>query len=107
MPTPSFRGSCETYEESLTGGRVFSMYCSSCHNARSLAERPFSNYQNVIAHMRTRANLTDAEYEKLMDFLERFHDIPPANPSVTPSPNRPVFAQPVSELRGEPAAPGP
>ena len=25
------------------------MYCNQCHNARALAERPFSNYQNVAA----------------------------------------------------------
>ena len=107
MPAPRLVGADQTYEGSLTGGRVFSMYCSACHNARSLAERPFANYQNVAAHMRTRANLTDTEYHKLMDFLERFHDIPPANPSVTPSPTRPVFAQPISEPNGEAAPPGP
>ena len=57
--------------------------------------------------MRTRANLTDTEYEKLIDFLQRFHDVPPPHPSVTPSPTRPVFPQPISELRGEAAAAGP
>jgi hypothetical protein len=107
MPAPSLLGAGESYEESLTGGRVFAMYCSACHNARSLAERPFSNYQNVAAHMRTRANLTDTEYDKLMDFLERFHDVPPHNPSVTPSPTRPVFPQPIAELRGEAVVPAP
>ena len=33
----------ETYEDSLTGGQVFAMYCTECHNARALAERPFAN----------------------------------------------------------------
>ena len=39
----------ETFEDSLTGGEVFAMYCNQCHNARALGERPFANYQNVAA----------------------------------------------------------
>src|SRR5437762_2066617 len=50
-------GNCDCYEDSLTGGQVFTMYCSYCHNAPTLAERPFSNYKNVASHMRVRANL--------------------------------------------------
>src|SRR5580704_8713321 len=63
MPSPA-KGECETYEDSLTGGQVFSMYCSYCHNAPSLAERNFANFKNVAAHMRVRANLTGKEYAK-------------------------------------------
>ena len=57
------------------------MYCNQCHNARSLAERPFANYQNVAAHMRVRAQFTGEEYEKLMEFLRRWHDVPAAHPA--------------------------
>jgi hypothetical protein len=78
---------------------VFSMYCAYCHNAPSLAERPFSNYKNVAVHMRVRANLTGKEYAKLMEFLRRWHDIPPPTPPVEPSPKRFFFAQPIPELR--------
>src|SRR5260370_42677778 len=53
---------CDCYEDSLSGGTIFTMYCSYCHNAPNLAERPFSNYRNVAAHMRVRANLTGKEY---------------------------------------------
>src|SRR5262245_24764973 len=63
-PAPQADG-CDCYEDSLTGGQVFQMYCSYCHNAPTLAERPFSNFQNVAAHMRQRANLTGKEYAKL------------------------------------------
>ena len=31
MPAPSLLRAGETYEQSLTGGRVFTMYCSACH----------------------------------------------------------------------------
>jgi hypothetical protein len=90
---------CGCYEDSLTGGQVFTMYCSYCHNAPSLAERPFSNYRNVAAHMRVRANLTGKEYAKLMEFLRRWNDIPPPSPPPEPSPKRLTFSQPIQELR--------
>jgi hypothetical protein len=99
-PRPGSDG--ETYEDSLTGGEVFAMYCNQCHNARALGERPFANYQNVLAHMRVRANFTGEEYEKLQAFLQRWHDVPqPPTPPVEPSPKRLIFAQPVAELRDE------
>src|SRR5262245_46812905 len=58
MPSPFSAEAGDCYEGSLTGGQVFSMYCAACHNARTLAERPFANYKNAAAHMRVRANLT-------------------------------------------------
>lgn len=94
-----------SYEDSLTGGQVFTMYCSYCHNAPSLAERPFSNFQNVSAHMRVRANLTGKEYAKLNAWLRRWHDVPPPNPPPAPSPKRLIFSQPTPELQKPAAAP--
>ena len=79
MPSPArVAEACDCYEDSLTGGQVFEMYCSSCHNAPTLAERPYAQFRNVAAHMRVRANLTGKEYAKLMEFLRRWHDIPPS-----------------------------
>jgi hypothetical protein len=106
MPSPARQAeACDCYEDSLTGGQVFSMYCGYCHNAPQLAERPFSNFQNVAAHMRVRANLTGKEYAKLMEFLRRWHDVPPPHPPVEPSPKRFIFGQWIPELR--PKAPAP
>jgi hypothetical protein len=99
QPRPD--GDAETFEDSLTGGEVFSMYCNQCHNARALAERPFANYQNAAAHMRVRAQFTGEEYEKLLEFLRRFHDVPQPTPPPEPSPKRQIFPQPISELREE------
>jgi hypothetical protein len=104
MPRPG--QGAETFEESLTGGEVFAMYCNQCHNARALGERPFGNYQNVAAHMRVRANITGEEYEKLLEFLRRWHDVPQPTPPVEPSPKRLIFPQPMAELRDE-IAPAP
>src|SRR5438067_4709069 len=100
MPSPETAGAnCDCYEDSLTGGQVFTMYCSYCHNAPALAERPFSNYQNVAAHMRVRANLTGKEYAKLLEFLQRWADVPEAKTPLEPSPTRLTFSQPMNELR--------
>jgi hypothetical protein len=91
----------ESYEDSLSGGEVFAMYCNQCHNARALGERPLSNYQNVAAHMRVRANLTGVEYTKLQEFLRRWNDVTPPTPPVEPSPKRLIYGQPINELRDE------
>ena len=99
-PGPGSGEDC-SYESRLQGHRVFEMYCASCHNARTLSERPFSNYQNVAQHMRVRANLTGEEYAKLMAFMRRWHDVPPPGQGEPPSPKRFFFSQPVQELKGK------
>jgi hypothetical protein len=105
MPSPLKAAQADCcYEDSLTGGKIFSMYCGACHNPRSLAERPFSNYKNVSQHMRVRGNLTGKEYAKLMAWLRRWHDVPPPNPPVEPSPKKLTFSQPIAELEKQPPA---
>lgn len=86
------------------GGRLFTLYCGSCHNARALSERPFSNYEVATAHMRDQAYLTGKEYRQIIQFLRRWHDVGPATPDVEPSPKRLIFSQPISELREDAAA---
>ena len=98
-PSPAKETCC--YEDSLTGGQVFEMYCSYCHNAPSLAERPYGQFRNVAAHMRLRANLTGKEYAKVLEFLRRWHDVGPEHPPLEPSPKRFFFSQPIQELRDE------
>jgi hypothetical protein len=117
MPSPASGQGGHSYEDSLTGGKVFSMYCSECHNPPALSERNFANFKNVASHMRVRANLTGKEYAALMEFLARWHDVPPPNPTPAPSPKRFIFTQPIAELKEEgkagadgaaaPAPPGP
>jgi hypothetical protein len=96
---PDQPGCNNCYEDSLTGGKIFSMYCSYCHNAPAVAERPFSNFQNVAAHMRVRANLTGKEYAKLVAWLRTMHDVPDPTPPVPRSPKRLFFSQPIAELK--------
>jgi hypothetical protein len=87
-------------DDCLSGGRLFQLYCGSCHNARPLGERPFSNYQVAVAHMRDQAYLTGKEYRQIIHFVRRWDDVGPPTPAVRPSPKRLVFSQPISELRG-------
>jgi hypothetical protein len=101
-PGPNQTGNC-CYEDSLQGQHVFEMYCSACHNARALSERPFSNYQNVVKHMRVRANLTGKEEARLLEWMRRWHDIPAPGQHETPSPKRFFFSQPIPELKDKQA----
>jgi hypothetical protein len=96
-------------EDCVEGGRLWKIYCGSCHNARPLGERPFSNYHVAVSHMRDQAYLTGKEYRQIIAFLRRWQDVGPATPPVNSSPKRFEFSQPVSELRGEtpPAEPAP
>jgi hypothetical protein len=107
IPSPAKKTECGCYEDSLTGGQIFMMYCNYCHNSPALAERPYSQFRNVAAHMRVRANLTGKEYAKLMEFLRRWNDIPPPHPPVELSPKRFIFSQPIPELRPPPPAAAP
>ena len=93
-------------DDCAAGGELFRLYCGSCHNARPLSERPFSNYHVALTHMRDQAYLTGKEYRQIMYFLRRMDNVGPATPPVEPSPKRLVFSQPISELRGEASAAG-
>jgi hypothetical protein len=83
------------------------MYCGACHNARPLAERPFSSYQNATQHMRVRANLTGEEYATLIAWLRRWHDVPAPEQNEASSPKRMIFSQPIAEQRQQPVQPAP
>jgi hypothetical protein len=87
----------------LEGGRLYKQYCGSCHNARPLSERPFSNNDVSLAHMREQAYLTGREYRQILHYLRRWHDLGPPTPDVGPSPKKLTFPQPVAELREEAA----
>ena len=91
----------DSFEDNLTGGRVYKMYCGRCHNARPLGERPFAFNVVSATHMREQAYLTGKEYRTLIHFLRRWHDVGPPTPDVEPSPKRFFFPQPIPELRPE------
>ncbi len=107
---PPGHGNSEN-QDCIEGGRLYKYYCGSCHNARPLSERPFSNYHVAVAHMRDQAYLTGQEYRQIIMFLSRWYELGPPTPEVKPSPKRMIFSQPIAELRkdsgGAPPAPPP
>jgi hypothetical protein len=107
VPVDPPRPHSEAADDCAAGGRLFRLYCGSCHNARPLGERPFSNYEVAIAHMRDQAYLTGKEYRQIIHFLRRWDNIGPPTPATEPSPKRLIFAQPIAELRSESPAPEP
>jgi hypothetical protein len=84
-------------DDCAAGGRLYKLYCGSCHNARPLGERPFNNYEVAIAHMRSQAYLTGKEYRQIILFLRRWDNVGPPTPDVPPSPKRFIFSQPIGE----------
>jgi len=105
LPVDPPRPHTEAQDDCINGGRLFKLYCGSCHNARPLGERPFSNYQVAVAHMRDMAYLTGKEYRQIIMFLRRWDNVGPPTPAVGPGPKRFVYSQPVNELKGDsPAA---
>lgn len=95
---PPREAGCD-YDDAVQGGKLYQWYCGSCHNARPLSERPFSNYEVAMAHMRESAYLTGKEYRQLIHYLRRWHDVGPPTPDVEPSPRRFQYSQPIRELR--------
>jgi hypothetical protein len=93
-------------DDRAEGGRLFQYYCGSCHNARPLGERPFSNYHVALTHMRNQAYLTGKEYRQIIYFLRKWDNVGPPTPPVEPSPKRFVYSQPIAALRGESPAAG-
>src|SRR3954468_20584457 len=69
VPVDPPRVTTPAQDDCAAGGQLFKQYCGSCHNARPLGERPFSNYHVAMTHMRDQAYLTGKEYRQLMFFL--------------------------------------
>lgn len=99
IPVDRPANASEKFEDRVSGGRLFQLYCSSCHEGRPLGERPFRETAVTFNHMRTQAYLTGAEYRKLIHFLRRWHDVGPAFEEVETSPKRFFYSQPITELK--------
>jgi len=69
---PVIFNSCATSVKvtSKSGSQLWGENCIRCHNAPSSAEYSGTQWETIGLHMRTRANLTDAEAKKIVDFLK-------------------------------------
>jgi len=52
------------------GAQLYSSTCGRCHDARSPAERTDRQWATIMAHMRARANLTEADAEAILAFMQ-------------------------------------
>ena len=58
-------------EEEVKGrAQLWEENCSRCHNYRSPSELSDRQWEVVLLHMRVRANLTQEEYEAILEFLK-------------------------------------
>lgn len=55
---------------SKAGAELWAQDCRQCHNVRSPATLSSAEWENAIAHMRFRCNLTAKEYRKIAEFLQ-------------------------------------
>ena len=53
-----------------TGGQLWGENCMRCHNAPSPADYSHAQWETIGMHMRVRANLTETETNKIVEFLQ-------------------------------------
>ncbi len=63
------------FESEISGREIFLLNCASCHEGRSVIERPYSQTVVSFSHARKHAYLTGAEYRKLVSFLREWHGL--------------------------------
>ncbi len=54
-----------------SGVTIWAENCGRCHNIRSPQERSDRQWEIILMHMRTRANLTGQETRKILEFLKQ------------------------------------
>ena len=54
----------------LRGAQLWPIYCNTCHNARTGAEFSPAEWQMIIMHMRTVANLTAYDARAVLEYLQ-------------------------------------
>ena len=52
------------------GSQLWTENCQRCHNSPSSSAFTNSQWDLVMAHMKTRATLTDDQYKKILEFLK-------------------------------------
>ena len=74
-------GACIGAEEDATarrqlfrdGARMWPVYCSQCHNARPGSEFAPYQWDTILMHMRTQANLPARDARAILEYLKNSH----------------------------------
>ncbi|MBT0588026.1 c-type cytochrome [Alteromonas oceanisediminis] len=56
--------------EPLSGAELINNNCARCHNSRPIQEFSMSEWKVIMPHMREKANLTGAEVQAILEFME-------------------------------------
>ena len=52
------------------GAQLWPIYCNTCHNARPAAEFSATEWNLILMHMRTQANLPAADARAVLEYLK-------------------------------------
>ena len=55
------------------GAKLWPVYCAQCHNARPGSEFSPTQWDVIMMHMRTQANLTANDARAMTEYLKRSH----------------------------------
>jgi len=61
----------ETKAPGLTGVELWTINCNRCHSYRGPNEFTAAHWQNILMHMRVRANIPAAQAREIMTFLQQ------------------------------------
>lgn len=53
-----------------TGAELYALHCNRCHPERYAPERTAEQWQTILLHMRTRANLPAAQAREILHYLQ-------------------------------------
>jgi mono/diheme cytochrome c family protein len=57
----------------LRGAELWPVYCNTCHNARPSSEFSPAEWNMILMHMRTQANLPARDARAILEFLKSSH----------------------------------
>lgn len=55
----------------LTGVELWTIHCNRCHTYRGPNEFTAAHWQNIVMHMRVRANIPAAQAREILKFLQQ------------------------------------
>lgn len=85
------------------GARLWSATCNRCHNRRATIERTDAQWDVIVSHMRTRANLTRSEADAIARFLKESNRRAQPDTATQATRGRPDATQDIGGGRDAPA----
>ena len=58
-------------QKKLSGAELYALHCNRCHPERYATERTAAQWQTILLHMRTRANLPAEQAKAILKYLQQ------------------------------------